>query len=342
MSDPSDLRIACAPSVFRVPAGAAFAASAPLLDTAMYEIAPLLDDPIHNLKTIRDVFRWAITEMENAEISYGHGSPDSWEEASFLICRGLKLPFDHFDMFLDAALTHNELSRLVHLIDRRVHEKVPTAYLLREAWLTEHRFYIDERALIPRSYIAELLEEDLAPWVEDPYEVGSVLDLCTGSGCLAILAQGTFPNAEVTGSDLSPDALEVAKINRRDYGMEETLELVQGDLFENLQGRTFDIIISNPPYVTQASMDTLPSEYRHEPAMALGAGDDGMDVVRRILPEAAAHLNDGGMIIVEVGDGAEAVEATFHGLEIIWLATSGGDDQVFLVTKEALLNYFEQ
>ena len=198
MSDPSDLRIACAPSVFRVPAGAAFAASAPLLDTAMYEIAPLLDDPIHNLKTIRDVFRWAITEMENAEISYGHGSPDSWEEASFLICRGLKLPFDHFDMFLDAALTHNELSRLVHLIDRRVHEKVPTAYLLREAWLTEHRFYIDERALIPRSYIAELLEEDLAPWVEDPYEVGSVLDLCTGSGCLAILAQGTFPNAEVT------------------------------------------------------------------------------------------------------------------------------------------------
>lgn len=226
----------------------------------MYEIAPLLDDPIHNLKTIRDVFRWAITEMENAEISYGHGSPDSWEEASFLICRGLKLPFDHFDMFLDAALTHNELSRLVHLIDRRVHEKVPTAYLLREAWLTEHRFYIDERALIPRSYIAELLEEDLAPWVEDPYEVGSVLDLCTGSGCLAILAQGTFPNAEVTGSDLSPDALEVAKINRRDYGMEETLELVQGDLFENLQGRTFDIIISNPPYVTQASMDTLPSE----------------------------------------------------------------------------------
>ena len=168
----------------------------------MYEIAPLLDDPIHNLKTIRDVFRWAITEMENAEISYGHGSPDSWEEASFLICRGLKLPFDHFDMFLDAALTHNELSRLVHLIDRRVHEKVPTAYLLREAWLTEHRFYIDERALIPRSYIAELLEEDLAPWVEDPYEVGSVLDLCTGSGCLAILAQGTFPNAEVTGSAL--------------------------------------------------------------------------------------------------------------------------------------------
>lgn len=244
------------------------------------------------------------------------------------------------ETFLDAALTHNELTRLVHLIDRRVHEKVPTAYLLREAWLTEHRFYIDERALIPRSFIAELLEEDLAPWIEDPWSVGSVLDLCTGSGCLAILAQGTFPDAQVTGSDLSPDALEVAKINRRNYGMEDTLELVQGDLFENLQGRTFDLIISNPPYVTDASMDTLPSEYRHEPAMALGAGADGMDVVRRMLPEAGAHLNEGGMIVVEVGDEAEAVEATFPGLELTWLTTSGGDDQVFLVTKEALDAYF--
>ena len=308
----------------------------------MYEIAPLLDDPIHNLKTIRDVFRWAITEMENADISYGHGSPDSWEEASFLICRGLKLPFDHFDTFLDAALTHNELNRLVHLVDRRVHEKVPTAYLLKEAWLTEHQFYIDERALIPRSYIAELLEEDLAPWVEDPYEVGSVLDLCTGSGCLAILAQGTFPNAKVTGSDLSPDALEVAKINRRDYDMEDTLELVQGDLFEGLPGRKFDIIISNPPYVTEESMSRLPGEYRHEPAMALGAGADGMDVVRRMLPEAAEHLNDGGFIVVEVGDGLDAVEATFPGLEITWLTVSGGDDQVFLVTKEALESYFAE
>ncbi|EJX01433.1 protein-(glutamine-N5) methyltransferase, ribosomal protein L3-specific [gut metagenome] len=308
----------------------------------MYEIAPLLDDPIHNLKTIRDVYRWAVTELENAEISYGHGSPDSFEEASFLICRALKLPFERFDMFLDANLTINELTRLVHLVDRRVHDRTPTAYLLREAWLTEHCFYIDERALIPRSYIAELLEEDLAPWIEDPDAVGSVLDLCTGSGCLAILAQGTFPNARVTGSDLSPDALEVAKINRHDYGMDETLELVQGDLFSALNGRTFDLIISNPPYVTTASMEALPAEYRHEPAMALGAGDDGMDIVRRMLPEAAAHLNDGGLLIVEVGDGLEAVEATFPGLELTWLSVSGGDDQVFMVTKEALLDYFNE
>ncbi|WP_456119013.1 hypothetical protein [Sutterella wadsworthensis] len=148
----------------------------------MYEIAPLLDDPIHNLKTIRDLYRWAVTELETSDLSFGHGSPSALEDASFLICRALKLPFENFDMFLDAALTHNELVRIVHLIDRRVHDKTPTAYLLKEAWLTEHRFYIDERALIPRSYIAELLEEDLAPWAADPEAVQSVLDLCTGSG----------------------------------------------------------------------------------------------------------------------------------------------------------------
>ena len=306
----------------------------------MYEVAPLLDDPIHNLRTIRDLYRWAVTEMENAKLSYGHGSPDSCEDASFLLCRALKLPFERFDMFLDTALTHNELVRLVHLIDRRVHDKTPTAYLLKEAWLTGHRFYIDERALIPRSYIAELLEDDLAPWVEDPEAVGSVLDLCTGSACLAILAQGVFPNARVTGSDISADALEVAKINRRDYDMEETLELVHGDLFENLQGRRFDIILSNPPYVTTRSMEALPAEYRHEPALALAAGEDGMDVVERILREASGHLNEGGFIVVEVGDGLEAVEARFPGLPLTWLSVSGGDDQVFMAAKDDLDAYF--
>ena len=306
----------------------------------MYEVAPLLDDAFDNLKTLRDLYRWAVTEMENADLSYGHGSPDSCEDASFLICRALKLPFERFEMFLVAQLTHNELVRIVHLIDRRVHDKTPTAYLLKEAWLTGHRFYIDERALIPRSYIAELIEDDLAPWIEDPEAVESVLDLCTGSGCLAILAQGAFPNARVTGSDISRDALEVAKINRRDYGMEETLELVQGNLFENLQGRRFDLIISNPPYVTTASMEALPGEYRHEPELALAAGEDGMDVVEHIVREAADHLTENGILIVEVGDGLEAVEAKFPGLPITWLSVSGGDDQVFMATAADLRTYF--
>ena len=308
----------------------------------MYDIAPILDDPIHNLRTIRDLYRWAVTEMASADLSYGHGSPDAMNEASFLICRGLKLPFSSFDGFLDAALTHHELVRLVHLIDRRVHDKVPAAYLLKEAWLTGHVFYIDERALIPRSYIAELLEEDLAPWVADPDEVGSVLDLCTGSGCLAILAQGVFQNAAVTGADISPDALEVAKVNRRDYGMEDTLELVESDLFSNLEGRRFDLIITNPPYVTERSMAALPAEYRREPALALAAGPDGMDVVKRILEEAADHLTADGLLVVEVGDGLEAVEALYPGLPITWLSVSGGDDQVFLAEAADLRAYFHK
>ena len=249
---------------------------------------------------------------------------------------------ESFDGFLDAALTHHELVRLVHLIDRRVHDKVPAAYLLKEAWLTGHVFYIDERALIPRSYIAELLEEDLAPWVADPDEVGSVLDLCTGSGCLAILAQGVFQNAAVTGADISPDALEVAKVNRRDYGMEDTLELVESDLFSNLEGRRFDLIITNPPYVTERSMAALPAEYRREPALALAAGPDGMDVVKRILEEAADHLTADGLLVVEVGDGLEAVEALYPGLPITWLSVSGGDDQVFLAEAADLRSYFHK
>lgn len=306
----------------------------------MYEIAPMLDDPIHNLSTVRDIYRWAVTEMETADLSYGHGSPDAMEEASFLVCRALKLPFESFETFYDAALTHNELVRLVHLVDRRVHDKVPTAYLLREAWLTGHRFYIDERALIPRSYIAELLEEDLAPWVADPYEVHTVLDMCTGSGCLAILAQGVFPNATVTGADISPDALEVARINRKDYDLENTLELIESNLFSNLIGRQFDLIISNPPYVTLDSMANLPQEYRHEPSLALEAGVDGMDVVVHLLAQAKDHLTENGLLIVEVGDGLEALEARFPGLEVTWLSVSGGDDQVFMVTREALEAYF--
>lgn len=306
----------------------------------MYEIAPMLDDPIHNLSTVRDIYRWAVTEMETADLSYGHGSPDAMEEASFLVCRALKLPFESFETFYDAALTHNELVRLVHLVDRRVHDKVPTAYLLREAWLTGHRFYIDERALIPRSYIAELLEEDLAPWVADPYEVHTVLDMCTGSGCLAILAQGVFPNAAVTGADISPDALEVARINRKDYDLENTLELIESNLFSNLIGRRFDLIISNPPYVTLDSMANLPQEYRHEPSLALEAGVDGMDVVVHLLAQAKDHLTENGLLIVEVGDGLEALEARFPGLEVTWLSVSGGDDQVFMVTRDALEAYF--
>ena len=216
-------------------------------------------------------------------------------------------------------------------------------YLLHEAWLVKHRFYCDEDVLIPRSFIAELLEDQLAPWVQDPEAVSSVLDMCTGSGCLAILAAEAFPNAHVTGVDISPKALEVARVNRADYEMEDQIDLVLSDLFDMPEVKTkkWDVIISNPPYVTTAAMESLPDEYRLEPSLALEAGFDGMDVVRRLLPEAADHLTENGILVVEVGDGREAVEAIWPDLPLTWLTVSAGDDLVFLATAEDLKRYFK-
>ena len=211
-----------------------------------------------------------------------------------------------------------------------MHDKVPAPYLVHEAWLTEQPFYVDERVLIPRSYIAELLEEKLEPWVEAD-KVATVLDMCTGSGCLAILAQEAFPHAQVTGADISAEALEVAKINRSRYGMDETLELIQSDIFSQLGKRRFDLIISNPPYVTQEAMDMLPGEYRHEPALALEAGEDGMDFMRRFMPALKDHLTEDGLAVVEIGDGREAFEAIWPDLPVTWLATEEEEDMIFAV-----------
>ena len=216
-----------------------------------------------------------------------------------------------------------------------MHNKVPAPYLVHEAWLTEHPFYVDERVLIPRSYIAELLEEGLEPWVE-PENIHTVLDMCTGSGCLAILAQMAFPEAQVTGADISADALEVAKINRTKYGLDDDLELVQTDIFSHLGKRKFDLIISNPPYVTHQAMEELPAEYRHEPALALEAGDDGMDFMRRFMPALKEHLTENGLAIVEIGDGREAFEAIWPELPVTWLSTEEEEDMVFAVRAEDL------
>ena len=298
--------------------------------------------PVANLLTIRDVTRWAMSEMERNAISLGHGTADFWEEATFLVMRTLKLPFDRLETFWGAHLTPEELEEVLCNIDLRVHMKKPVPYLIKEGWLSDHCFYVDERVLIPRSFIAELLEESLSPWIDDPDGVASVLDMCTGSGCLAILAAETFPNAAVTGADISPDALDVAKINRTRFNLEKDLELVQTDLFSNLAGRRFDLIISNPPYVTEDAMGALPAEYRHEPALALGAGTDGMDIMRRMMPQLAEHLTENGMAVIEIGDGREAFEAIWPTLPVTWLTTSGGDDMVFLVKRSDLVDYFHQ
>lgn len=288
------------------------------------------------LRTIRDFVRYAATQLSKANISYAHGYDNPYDEAGFLVLRSLGIELEYEDKFLDAALTQDERQFILNQISRRCDELVPTAYLTKEWWLTGHRFFVDDRVLIPRSFIAELIEEEFQPWVKDPEEITSVLDMCTGSGCLAILASECFPNAEVDAVDISEGALEVAEKNIADYGLEGIVRPIQSDLFTNLAGKKYDVIITNPPYVTTEAMEHLPGEYRHEPELALVAGEDGMDLIKTILEQAKEHLNDGGLMFVELGDGKEAFENRWPELNVVWLPTSGGDDQVFMIRKEDL------
>ncbi len=289
-----------------------------------------------NLRTLRDVFRFAVTRFNEAELYYGHGQADAFEEASFLVMRSLKLPIERLDVFLDAYLTHGEINTLLQQIEQRVKKRVPVAYILNEAWLQGLRFYVDERVIIPRSFIGELLNDDLAPWVEKPEAPLDILDLCTGSGCLAILAAEVFPNAEVEGADISKDALVVARKNVADYGLEARVKLTESDLLAGLASRRYDIILCNPPYVPDASMQKLPMEYTHEPAVALAGGSDGMKVIKRLLREARGHLKRGGLLFIEVGGERATVEKQFKDVPMTWLSTSAGDDMVFMCRQEEL------
>jgi ribosomal protein L3 glutamine methyltransferase len=288
------------------------------------------------LKTIRDVLRFAVSRFNEARLFFGHGSHDAYDEAAYLILHTLHLPLDRLEPFLDAALPAEEMASLLRIIERRVKERIPAAYLTNEAWLAEHRFYVDQRVIVPRSFIAELLADQLSPWIADPDRVRRILDLCTGSACLAILAAEAFPDAAIDASDVCREALEVASRNLSDYGLTERIELIESDLFDSLAGRSYDFIIANPPYVNAESMATLPTEYRHEPAQALAGGLDGLALVRRILNAASRHLTENGILIVEIGHNRAALEAAYPRLELSWLATSGGDDRVFLVSREAL------
>lgn len=296
----------------------------------------MFNDARQNLITVRDVLRFAVSRFNAAQLVFGHGTDNAWDEAVYLLLRTLHLPLDRLEPFLDARLTTQELEQLLEVLRRRVEERVPAAYLTQEAWLGEFRFFVDERVIVPRSFISELLRKQLSPWVEDPDQIGCALDLCTGSGCLAILLAHAFPNADIDAVDLSADALAVAQHNVADYGLDDRVQLIRSDLFANLRDKQYDLIISNPPYVNASSMEVLPDEYRHEPEMALGSGDDGLDATRRILAEAAAHLNDGGLLIVEIGHNREELEAAFPGLPFMWLETASGDEFVFMLSKEQL------
>lgn len=288
------------------------------------------------LFTLRDLLRFAISRFNEGGLFFGHGSDNAWDEAIHLLLHTLHLPPERLEPFLDARLTSSERAAVLAIIERRVRERLPAAYLIQKAWLGEHSFYVDQRVIVPRSFIAELLDEQLAPWIDDPWAVADVLDLCTGSGCLAILAALAFPEATVDAVDLSTDALAVATRNVADYQLEDRVRLLHSDLFAELGQRRYDLIISNPPYVDAAAMRALPDEYRREPEMALAAGEDGLDVVRIILREARARLNPGGILVVEIGHQREVVETAFPTLPFTWLDTRGGNDHVFLLQREEL------
>jgi ribosomal protein L3 glutamine methyltransferase len=289
-----------------------------------------------HLSTVSDLLRFAVSRFNQANLFFGHGTTNAYDEAAYLILHTLHLPLDRLEPFLDARLLPEEVDAVVEILRRRVEDRLPAAYLTHEAWLDNLRFYVDERVIVPRSFIAELLREQLQPWVEDPEAITSGLDMCTGSGCLAILMALTFPNALVDAVDLSADALDVARRNVADYGLENQLSLIQSDLFTALEGRRYDLIVSNPPYVNAPSVQTLPKEYLHEPEMALGSGTDGLDATRVILREAAKHLNKGGLLVVEIGHNRDALEEAFPELPFTWLETSAGDEHVFLLTREQM------
>lgn len=288
------------------------------------------------LPTIRDWLRFAVSRFNEAGLHFGHGSVEAYDEAAYLILHSLHLPLDRLDPFLDARLLPEEIEHLAGVLERRVKERVPASYLTREAWLHGFRFYVDERVIVPRSFLAPLILDQFMPWIAEPDAIQSALDLCTGSGCLAILLAQAFPDAEVDAVDLSSDALAVAQRNVDDYGLAGQVRLVQSDLFANLGDARYDLIVSNPPYVTADAMAALPGEYRHEPEMALASGQDGMDAVRGILCGARKHLNAGGLLAVEVGHNRHLVEAAFPDLDLTWPEVDGGEDTIFVISREHL------
>jgi ribosomal protein L3 glutamine methyltransferase len=299
-------------------------------------MTPHFDNDMGTLVTLRDWLRYAVSRFSEAGLAFGHGSDNAFDEAAYLIQHTLHLPPDRLEPFLDARLTENEREAVAQVLWRRVSERLPAAYLTHEAWLGDFRFYVDDRVLIPRSFIAELLRERLSPWIENADAVTSALDLCTGCGCLAIVAASVFPNARVDAADVSQEALAVAARNVADYALTERIELIESDLFEHLSGRRYDLILSNPPYVDAKAMAQPPQEYRHEPASALAGGTDGLDFVRTILHKAAEHLNPGGLLMLEIGHNRAALEAAFPELPFTWPETSAGADFVVLIARDEL------
>ena len=298
------------------------------------------------LFTIRDWLRFTVSQFEESDIFFGHGTDNSYDEAVWLIMSALHLPHDTLNNFLDAVITEKERKNLAHLIEQRITKRTPTAYLLREAWLRGFKFYVDERVIVPRSFIAELLdfnetgEHGLQPWIEHPELINAAADICTGSGCLGILLANAFPDAMIDVVDISPDAIAVANININNYGLQDQITAIQSDMFTALAGKTYDLIISNPPYVDAPSMATLPTEYRNEPQLALGSGIAGLDHAHTLLTHAAKYLSDDGILVVEIGHNRAALINAYPNLPFTWLQVEAGNQFVFLLTKEQLTSLY--
>ncbi|UZR30450.1 50S ribosomal protein L3 N(5)-glutamine methyltransferase [Methylococcus mesophilus] len=286
---------------------------------------------LETLTTVRDYIRWGATRFSEAGVFFGHGTGTALDEAAALVMHVIRQPHDMPSGYFSAVLTFEERERILHLVDRRIEERVPLAYLTHEAWFAGLKFYVDERVLVPRSPIAELIENQFQPWLE-PDAVGGVLDLCTGSGCIAIACAEAFPQARVDAVDISGGALEVARMNVRAHGLEDAVRLVHSDLFQQLDGGRYDLIVSNPPYVNRQEWRDLPSEYHAEPRLGLESGEDGLDCVRRILAGAADRLKPNGVLVVEVGSSAEALAAFYPEVDFLWLDFEHGGDGVFLLT----------
>lgn len=291
---------------------------------------------IKELSTIRDWIRYAVTQFESSDIFFGHGTDNAYDEAVWLIMRALKLPLDTLEHFSDASLIRTERKKLMQLIDKRVTQNTPTAYLLNEAWLYDFEFYVDERVIIPRSFIAELLMRDLSPWIEYPELIHTAADICTGSGCLGVLLANSFPEAQIDVVDISPDAIDVCNINIAKHDLKDQVHAIKSDMFTQLQGKQYDLIISNPPYVDAQAMAALPKEYQLEPQLALGSGQDGLNHTHTLLKQAADHLTDSGVLIVEIGHNRQALEAAYPRVVFNWLEVEAGNAFVFLLTKSQL------
>lgn len=294
--------------------------------------------PNQHFKTVRDWLRYAVSRFRAADLGYGHGTSNAIDEAAYLILHTLHLPIDQLEPWLDAQLLPTERQAIEKMIETRIATRKPASYLTNEAWIQGHSFYVDERVIVPRSYIGEFLAGRLEAIVEDPTAVDRVLDICTGSGSLAILAALAFPAARIDASDISDEALQVARRNVGDYGLEHRIRLLKSDLFASLSGQRYDLILANPPYVREDAVAAFPPEHAAEPRLAHAGGTDGLDFVRRILAAAGDHLTPAGVLVVEIGTGRALLEQQFPQLPFLWLDTGGSEGEVFTITRSGLLS----